>query len=666
MHDSSGETVARYQTFFEDCQEAITIFTGKAGVLEANQTCLDLLGYEREEIIGLNAAQLLWGGSDELRRFRDDIERHGSVKDYGIQIRRKDGKHIDCVVAAMTWRDKDGLPGCMAIIRDATGQKNMEHSLRCLLRMSAELNSASNLDELLDLLVEQLLELNEAESGCAGLRTPQGMSSGHFFQGPEMVPLTYHCAPGVGWAGWLIDHGSYYLTNDAEKDPVILPEVRKRFGVKSGLAVPIVDSQNDVIAFFEVYNKRNGREFTSFDLDHSLAAAQIASLAIHNRLLHRNLSALVSFSSSLTVTSDFDQVLEVVGSHIETHFKRQSVILLPVNGGLTPRFRSAEFALSDAELAAATWSLEHGQDAGRSTEILPGAQAHYLPLKARGKVIGVLGLEVRRGTWSSNVQRQLLSAFVSQVALAIERGLLEQKVRRLRFLEESDKVQNAVLSAISHDVRTPLAAITASLSGLLNSEGALNRVAERQLLETADIEARRLHRLVNNLLSMTRLETGASHVKTEPHDLLDVVSAALEELGGAARQRQISFDVPEDLPLVPMDIGLITHVFINLFSNAFKYSPPDRPVEVRGRTIDDQLEVLVVDRGPGIPQEDLGRIFDKFYRVGQLGSSGGLGLGLAICKAFVEAHGGRISLDNNPLGGTIVRFVLPSPATAVP
>ena len=143
---------------------------------------------------------------------------------------------------------------------------------------------------------------------------------------------------------------------------------------------------------------------------------------------------------------------------------------------------------------------------------------------------------MKPGAWFSNVQWQLFSAVISQSALAIERGLLEQKVRRFRFLEESDKVQNAVLSAISHDVRAPLATITASLSGLLTSDGALDRTAEHQLLETADIdiEARRLHRLVNNLLSMTRLETGVLTVKTEPHDLLDLVSAALEELG---RQR---------------------------------------------------------------------------------------------------------------------------------
>jgi two-component system sensor histidine kinase KdpD len=543
---------------------------------------------------------------------------------------------------------------------DSSAEKATEHSLRSLLCLSEKLNSAPDLDVLLDTLVEQLLDLTGSESGCAGLRTSQGMSCSHFIQGPRIVPLAYHFAPGVGWAGWLIAHGTHYLTNDATHDPVIVPAVRERLTVRSGIAVPIADSEKDVIAFFEVYNKKGGADFTNADLEHCLAAAQIASLAIHNRLLYRNLSALATFSQSLTVTSDFDQILEVIGRQIEVNFNRNSSVLLPANGGLTQRYQSAEFVLGEAELAAAAWSWEHGQHAGRSTDILPAAQAYYMPLKARGQVIGVLGLEVKTGAWLSNMQRQLFSAFVSQSALAIERGLLEQKLRRLRFLEESEKVQNAVLTAISHDVRAPLAAITASLSGLLTSEGALNKAVERQLLETADIEARRLHRLVNNLLSMTRLETGVSTVKTEPSDLLDVVSTALEELGESTGQRQVSFDIPDDLPLVPMDFGLITHVFINLFSNAFKYSPPDQPVEVRGHIIDGQLEVLVVDRGVGVPPEDLGRVFDKFYRVAEFSPSNGLGLGLAICRAFIEAHNGRISLENNPIGGTIVRFVIPA------
>jgi K+-sensing histidine kinase KdpD len=549
---------------------------------------------------------------------------------------------------------------------DSSAQKETENSLRSLLRLSDKLNSASDLDSLLDSLVEQLLELTGAESGCAGLRTSQGMSCGHFFLGTKVVPLSYLCAPGVGWAGWLLQHGTHYLTNDAAHDAVIVPEVRERLGVKSGLAVPIVDGEKDVIAFFEIYNKKTGDGFTRADLDHCLAAAQIASVAIHNRLLNRNLSALAAFSQSLTVTTDFDQILDVVGSHIEKNFKRRSVILLPANGGLVPRSRGAEFIFSESELAAATWSWEHGQAAGRSTETLSNAQAQYLPLKARGEVIGVFGVEVTTGAWLPNVQRQLFRAFINQSALAIERGLLEQKVRRLRFLEESDKVQNAVLSAVSHDVRAPLAAITVSLSGLMTSNGALDQAAQRQLLETADLEARRLHRLVNNLLSMTRLETGAATVKTEPQDLLDLVSAALEELGASSSQRRVSFDIPENLPLVPMDFGLITHVFINLFSNAFKFSPPDLPVEVRGRIIDDQLEVLVADRGVGVPAEDLERVFDKFYRVTELGPSSGLGLGLAICRAFIEAHNGRISLENNPMGGTIVRFVIPFHQAAMP
>jgi two-component system, OmpR family, sensor histidine kinase KdpD len=140
----------------------------------------------------------------------------------------------------------------------------------------------------------------------------------------------------------------------------------------------------------------------------------------------------------------------------------------------------------------------------------------------------------------------------------------------------------------------------------------------------------------------------------------------VEELGAAARQRQVSFDIAEDLPLIPMDFGLITHVFINLLSNAFKYSAPGEAVEVRGRIIDDRLEVLVVDKGVGVPPEDLGRVFDKFYRAAESGSSSGLGLGLAICKSFIEAHNGRISLEHNPAGGTIAKFVIPFHEAATP
>jgi len=199
MDDSSGETIARCQMLFEECQEAIAILTREGRVLDVNQAGLDLFGYERKEIIGMDAARVLYSSPDDLHRLQSEMERRGSVKDYAMQSRRKDGKPIDCLVTASGWQDKDGTSGYMAVVRDATAQKDTEHSLRSLLRMSETLNSASDLDSLLDALVEQLPELTGAESGCAGLRTSQGMSCGHFFQGSRIVPLTYHCAPGVGW-----------------------------------------------------------------------------------------------------------------------------------------------------------------------------------------------------------------------------------------------------------------------------------------------------------------------------------------------------------------------------------------------------------------------------------------------------------------------------------
>jgi len=541
--------------------------------------------------------------------------------------------------------------------------KELERSLMSLLRLSDRLNSIFDLDHLLDALVEAILELTNAESGCAGLRTAHGISCGHFVQESGVVPFVYDCKPGIGWAGWVLTNGTSYLTNDALNDKVIVPEVRERFSVKAGMSIPIVGSEKQVIAFFEVYNKRSGAEFTQQDRKNSLAAAQIASLAIQNGLTYRKLMALAAFSRSLTLATDLEQVLEVVGHHLAINFQRDAAIFLPVDRLLMPRFRTPGFLATSKELEAATWCWEYGQEAGAETTTAPDAQAHYLPLTVRGQVIGVLGLSSRPGAWFSTPQRELLAGFIGQSALAIERGLLEQRVRRFRFLDESDRLQNALLAAISHEVRAPLAAITAAVSGLLDSHASLDQSHERQLLQTAESEAKRLHRLMNNLLNVTRLQAGMARVKLEPCDLLDVVGAALEELGTATQKRQVSVEISPDLLPVPMDFELITQVLVNLFSNSFKFSPADQPIQLVGQIADGELEVTVIDRGRGVPEEDLDRVFQKFHRLAEASSVDGLGLGLSICKEFVEAHRGRIRLENNPEGGTIARFVLPMQAS---
>ena len=542
-------------------------------------------------------------------------------------------------------------------------EKELEHSLTSLLRISDSLNSTFDLENLLETLGKQVIEMTHAESGCAGLRTENGMSCDHVLQGQSVVPFTYNCTTGSGWPGWILTHGTHYLTNDALKDVVILPEVRQRFSVTSGMSIPILDSKKDVIAFFEVYNKQSGAEFTPEDLKNSLAAAQIASLAIQNALTYGKLKALAAFSRSLTLTSDFQQILEVVSHHLEINFHRGSVILLPTDQQLIPRFRTPQFASTSKEMEAAAWCWKYGQEAGTSTTAVSDAQGYYLPLTVRGQVIGVLGLESRPGAWFSTPQRDLLAGFVAQSALAIEQGLLDQKVRRLRFLEESDLLQSALLSAVSHELRAPLAAITAAVSGLLNPSIPLEQARVRQLLRTAESEVKRLHRLMSNLLSVTRIQAGESRVKLEQCDLSDVVGAALEELGTATDERQISIEIPPHLPLVPMDFVLITQVLVNLFTNAFKFSPSDERIQLRSQIVDDKLEVMVIDRGVGVPEGDLNRVFQKFHTLTEASSTDGLGLGLSICKEFVEAHRGRISLEPNPGGGTVAKFVLPIQAS---
>ncbi len=537
------------------------------------------------------------------------------------------------------------------------GEEQLEHPLTSLLRISEKLNSTFDLDSLLDALVEEVLDLTGAESGCAGMRTGQVMSCDHFLHEKSIVPLTYFGKPDVGWSGWVLMHGTSYLTNDALNDPVIMSEVRQRFGVESGLCVPILDSKKDVIAFFEVYNKKSGAEFTPKDLRNGVAAAQIASLAIQNSLTYSRLNALASFSRSLTLADDLEQILETVGHHLEINFHCGSAILLPADQGLVFRYKTPEFVSTAKELEAAIWCWENGQEAGASTAELADARAYYLPLTLAGRVIGVLGLEIGPGALFSPSQRELLAGFIGQSALAIERVMVEQKMRRLRFLDESDRVQNALLAAVAHEVRAPLSAITAAVSSILNPSVPLEHERERQLLQTAEYEAKRLHRLMNNLLNVTRLQTGIWRVRIEPSDLLDVVGAALEEMG--THKRQLSIEIPPDLPLVPMDFDLITQVLVNLLSNAFRFSSAGQPIELRSQIVDDKLEVKVLDRGRGVPDGDLKRVFEKFHRLAESTSVDGLGLGLSICKEFVEAHRGRISLEHNPGGGTIAKFVLP-------
>jgi two-component system sensor histidine kinase KdpD len=305
--------------------------------------------------------------------------------------------------------------------------------------------------------------------------------------------------------------------------------------------------------------------------------------------------------------------------------------------------------------------FQHDQPAGRGTDTLPEASIRCHPLKTGRGLVGTLGVRPpESGGILSLEQRQSLLAFADQAALSIERAILAEQAKQAELLSAADKLQTALLNSISHDLRTPLVSITGALSALEQENAHLDSAAHRSLLQTARGEAERLNRLVGNLLDMTRLEAGALKVKREACDAEDLIGTSIGQLEERLAGRSVQVNVPEGMPMISADFVLIVHVLNNLLDNALKYSSKESPLEVRAVQQGNDVLISILDRGIGIPQEDLEKVFDKFYRVQRPEQVTGTGLGLAICKGIVEAHGGRIWAEARTGGGTCVTIALPA------
>jgi two-component system sensor histidine kinase KdpD len=369
---------------------------------------------------------------------------------------------------------------------------------------------------------------------------------------------------------------------------------------------------------------------------------------------------LYELGRDLTVAADLEAVAQAAIAHVGQTFSREVAIFLPENAHARVFATSPNLMVSENDLAVADWAFEHGQVAGRGTTTLPEASMRYQPLKTTRGVVGVLGVKPLDPSRHLNrEQLRTLDSFANQIGLAIERASLAEQARQAEILEVTDKLQNALLNSISHDLRTPLVSIKGALSSLVDENILLDENASRSLIETASEETDRLNRLVGNLLDMTRLESGAMRIKKEACDIQDLIGAALEDVNDRLDDRPININIPEELPLIPLDFVLIERVLVNVIDNAMKYSPPDSPIEIHAQLAGAFLEMAVADHGSGIPPEDLKRIFDKFYRVQRPDNVGGTGLGLSISKGIVEAHGGFISAENRPEGGTIITVSLP-------
>jgi len=396
----------------------------------------------------------------------------------------------------------------------------------------------------------------------------------------------------------------------------------------------------------------------------SYLTAQVREQAEAAQRREAQTAALYELGRDLTATVGLEAVAKTIISHISQTFSREVAIFLPEDGKLKLYTASSGLTVAENELAVATWAFEHGQLAGRGTDTLPDASMHYQPLKTTRGVIGVLGVKPSSpGAYLSPDQRRTLDAFVNQVALAIEGARLVEQARQTELLEATEKLQTALLNSISHDLRTPLVSITGALSSLEEASPVLDEEVRRSLIETAREEADRLNRLVGNLLDITRIEAGAMRIHREAYDVQELIGSTLEQIGERLKDRPLNVDVPEKLPLVPMDFVLVSRVLVNVIDNALKYSPAHLPIEIRAQTSDKYLKITVADRGEGIPTEDLERVFDKFYRVQRPDNVSGTGLGLSISKGIVEAHGGNIQAENRRGGGTIITVSLPLEGT---
>jgi two-component system sensor histidine kinase KdpD len=282
-----------------------------------------------------------------------------------------------------------------------------------------------------------------------------------------------------------------------------------------------------------------------------------------------------------------------------------------------------------------------------------------MPLKGprgRAGVVGLYPSDPARLTGPD--ERLLLETLCSLAASALERTELAAEARKARLHAETEQLRSSLLSSVSHDLRTPLGVVTGATSALLDESGPKDEATRRELLQTAHEESLRLSRLVRNLLDMTRLEAGAVKVQKEAQPFEEVVGGALTRLEDRLRGRQLRTDVPPDLPLAAFDAVLVEQLLVNLLENALKYTPPASPIDIEARERQGMLAVTVADRGPGVQPRDRERIFEKFYRA-QGGQGGGVGLGLAICRGIVTAHGGDIGVDERPGGGASFRFTLP-------
>lgn len=370
--------------------------------------------------------------------------------------------------------------------------------------------------------------------------------------------------------------------------------------------------------------------------------------------LLNELSEVLEDANGLTkaVVTGIEYISSAFQADVVTYLKKDDENILsdtPVNH---------DVRADEKEFAAARYCFVQGQATGRFTNTLPSAAYHYIPMAAPGGTIGVIGIKPKqKQAWTAE-QEAFLFTLTSTISLAIQREILYERNRKNMLAQESERLSRILLNSISHELRTPLTVIQGSASALLDDEMADDRKVYTQLVKGILTGTERLNNIVENLLSMSRMESGQLKLKIVPADPEELVMISLQLVKNELGERNVRLDIPETLPPVFCDNVLIIQVITNLLSNVIRYTKSGTPLDISVEKRENQLLFTVADYGSGVKEEELPHLFEKFYR-GTTVKTEGVGLGLSICKAIVEAHGGTILASNRPMGGLNITFSLP-------
>jgi len=412
---------------------------------------------------------------------------------------------------------------------------------------------------------------------------------------------------------------------------------------------------------FAVYENKYITAFVTIFLTSIVIAVQAERLRRRIDLVQKrekDANFLYEMAKELSSSSSHSLITEVACSHIAKVFDCKTTVLMPDDKGQLQKVGARKGSgINYREESVAEWAYQKGEMAGFGTKTLPTSTGLYLPLVAEKKVIGVLDIMPYEGKPFTQETLASLQTFTEVVAASLQRATIAKTAEKHKVEMEGERSRNVLLNSISHDLRTPLATIIGASENL---EFSSNLDEAKEHGQSIHSEAKRLTKVLNNILQVTKLESGNLTLNKQPYFINELIGAALQRSKMVLGNRMVNVHLQENMPLVEVDGLLIEQVIVNLLENAAKYTTLGSAITILGTHFSKvDITISIKDSGPGIPEGAAEKVFEKFYREGRKDAPAGAGLGLAICKAIINTHGGAIHAENSPTGGAVFSFTLP-------